>query len=57
MITKGQLMQELWKMSDESDNPKDKELLEIAGNLVEATFDTDSIEESIKKAIDAKSKG
>ena len=54
-MTKAQIMQELWKLSEASDHPKDKMLLEIAGNLVEATFDTSSIDDAITSSVnDAK---
>lgn len=55
-MTKAEIMQELWKLSETSANPKDSMLLEIAGNLVEATFvNTSSIDDAIVTAVkDAK---
>ena len=52
---KAELTRQLWKMSEESCSLKTQLILEIAGNLVEATFDTDDYQDSIDKAIaDAK---
>lgn len=48
------LMRELWNKSEEAEKLGDvraTKLLEIAGNLVEATFTTDSLEEVVAKAI------
>ena len=54
-MTKGQIMQCLWKLSEKSDDPKEKLLLEIAGNMVEATFVSTETDEAISLAInDAK---
>ena len=54
-MTKGQIMQRLWKLSEKSDDPKEKLLLEIAGNMVEATFVSTETDEAISLAInDAK---
>jgi hypothetical protein len=44
------LMQELWKKAEETKNERNSKLLEIAGNLVEATFTTERLEQAIAQA-------
>lgn len=49
-----QMMRELWNKSEEAERSGDirtARLLEIAGNLVEATFTTGDLEEAVANAI------
>ncbi len=50
-MEKTQLMQELWRKSEQTTDPREKKLLEIAGNLVEATFTTNHLHEVVASAI------
>lgn len=50
-MQKTQLMRKLWEKAEASSNEREKMLLELAGNLVEATFTTEPILDAIDCAL------
>jgi len=51
LVQRTDLMRALWEKSERSLDERERRLLEIAGNLVEATFTTDPLDDAILKAI------
>jgi hypothetical protein len=50
-MQRAKLMQLLWEKSEAASNDREKKLLEIAGNLVEATFTSDPLSLAIYNAV------
>jgi hypothetical protein len=46
-----ELMRQLWKKAEETKDSRTKKLLEVAGNLVEATFTSDALHRAISHAL------
>jgi hypothetical protein len=50
-ILTAKIMQSLWKLSEIVEDEREAKLLELAGNLVEGTFSTNPLTETINTAL------